>query len=98
MKIIPTSGNFLGLPQSSSAYETSKIVVLSAPYERTVSYGAGTKNGPAAILQASHYVEFFDDEFFRELCFEVGICTQLPLAVGKYPGKRMLAILQETVS
>ena len=65
MKVLPESKNFLALPKESSAYDTSKIVILSAPYEKTVSYGGGTAKGPEAIIDASHYVEFLDDEFFR---------------------------------
>jgi agmatinase len=45
----------------------------------TVSYGSGTKEGPAAILRASHYVEFFDEETHREVFRELGIATVGPL-------------------
>ena len=44
------------------------------PYERTVSYGPGTRNGPGAILEASHYVELYDDELDEEV-FRIGIHT-----------------------
>lgn len=98
MKVLPTSKNFLALPKASSAYDSSKIVILSAPYEKTVSYGGGTAKGPAAILNASHYVEFLDDEFFRELCFDYGIATLPPLDFGKRSGKTMLDYLQRAVS
>jgi agmatinase len=100
MKVLPTYSNFLALPKESSAYDESKIVILSAPYEKTVSYGGGTASGPApaAILNASHYVEFLDDEFFRELCFEQGIATLPPLVFGKREGKSMLDYLQLAVS
>jgi agmatinase len=98
MKVLPTSKNFLALPKESSAYASSKIVVLSAPYEKTVSYGGGTAKAPAAILKASHYVEFLDDEFFRELCFEQGIATMPPINFGKRAGKTMLDYLQGAVS
>ncbi len=98
MKVLPTSKNFLALPKESSAYETSKIVILSAPYEKTVSYGGGTAKGPEAIINASQYVEFLDDEFFRELCFEEGIATLPPLVFGKRIGKFMLNYLQQAVS
>jgi agmatinase len=98
MKALTTSKNFLALPKESSSYETSKIVILSAPYEKTVSYGGGTAKGPEAIINASHYVEFLDDEFFRELCFEQGIATLLPVAFGNRTGKPMLDYLQESVA
>src|SRR5438876_11775910 len=98
MKVLPTSGNFLALPKESSLYDSSKIVIISAPYEKTVSYGGGTAKGPAGILKASHFVEFLDDEFFRELCFDVGIATLPLLAFGTRAGKQMLDSLQNAVA
>lgn len=79
---LDTRLNFLALPKKSSLYETSKIAVLPVPYEYTVSYGGGTKEGPKAILAASKYVEFFDEELGRELCFDVGIATMRALSFG----------------
>jgi len=75
MKTLTVKNNFLGLNKKYSSYETSDIVILQAPLEKTVSYGKGTKIGPKEILKASHYVEFFDEELNKELCFEKGICT-----------------------
>ena len=75
--------NFLGLESQISSYGSSRIVVLPVPYEHTVSYGGGTGRGPGAILDASRYVEFFDEELGVELCKSVGIATLPPLALGK---------------
>jgi|WetSurMetagenome_2_1015567.scaffolds.fasta_scaffold142377_2 agmatinase len=79
MKTLGIEENFLGIEDEYSGYEHSKIVVIPAPYEHTVSYGGGTKNGPSAILDASHYVEFFDEETGREVHKEHGVATLLPL-------------------
>jgi agmatinase len=68
------SSNFLGIPEEEHTLEKSRVVVLPVPYERTVSYGVGTKNGPAAILEASHYVELYDDELDEET-YRIGIHT-----------------------
>ena len=46
------SNSFLGIPEAENTLEKSRVVVLPVPYERTVSYGVGTRNGPAAILMA----------------------------------------------
>ena len=89
--------NFLGLPREQSSFDTSKIVVLPVPYEATVSYGHGTKNGPAAILEASHFVEFFDEETKREICREHGICTLPPLKVAAKKPEAVLETLNRTV-
>ncbi|PID57324.1 MAG: agmatinase [Ignavibacteriae bacterium] len=75
MKELSIKKNFLSIEKKYSSYKNSEIVILQAPLEKTVSYGKGTKNGPKEILKASHYVEFFDEEFDRELCFEKGICA-----------------------
>ncbi len=40
----------------------AKFLILPIPYEQTTSYIGGTKNGPEAIIRASHYVELFDEE------------------------------------
>ncbi len=79
MNILTKEQNFLGLEEKFSSFESSEIVVLPAPFEKTVTYGKGTANGPAELLKASHYVEFYDEELNRELCFEKGIATLTPL-------------------
>jgi agmatinase len=96
-KVLPTASNFLALPAEFSAYDKSKIVILSAPYEKTTSYGGGTDKAPAAIIKASHYVEFLDDEFFTELCFEHGIATLPPIIYGKLSGRAALKHLEAAV-
>ena len=75
MKFLETEKNFLGIEKEYSGYDNSRIVILQAPLEKTVSYGGGTARGPEEILNTSHYVELYDEETDRELCFEKGICT-----------------------
>ena len=75
MKTLDMENNFLALEKQHSNYDNSNIVILPVPYEYTVSYGKGTERGPAAIINASHYVEFYDEEFQKELCFGKGIAT-----------------------
>jgi agmatinase len=83
MKELGIKQNFLAIDKKYSNYKDSGIVVISAPLEKTVSYGKGTAKGPQEILEASHYVEFYDEELNRELCFEKGICTLAPLDFKK---------------
>lgn len=66
--------NFLGLDEESSDFDRAKVVILPVPYESTVSYGGGTGNGPGAIIEASRYIELYDQELDSEP-YEVGICT-----------------------
>ena len=74
---------FLAIDESISNFDNSKVVIVSAPYEHSVSYGEGTIDGPDAILEASAFVEFYDDEFDRELCAEIGIATADPIMFGE---------------
>ena len=67
MKVLGKNKNFLAIPAKISNYKNSKIVILQAPLEKTVSYGKGTKGGPKGILKASHFVEFFDEELNKEI-------------------------------
>lgn len=78
MQTLSSENNFLAI-DTHSTLDESAIAIVSAPYEHTVSYGGGTRLGPKGILEASAYVEFYDDEFDTELCFEKGIATIAPL-------------------
>lgn len=51
------NGKLFGLPFE---YEDSQVVILPVPWEVTVSYRAGTAQGPQAILEASTQVDLFD--------------------------------------
>ncbi|BAY96398.1 arginase/agmatinase/formiminoglutamase [Tolypothrix tenuis PCC 7101] len=51
------NGNLLGLPFD---YESANLIVFAVPWEVTVSYGAGTANGPQQILDASIQLDLFD--------------------------------------
>ena len=73
--------NFLGIPDDQARYETSRGVVVPVPWEATVSYGAGTAKGPAAILDASRYVELYDEVLREEPYRKGGIHTAVPADV-----------------
>lgn len=49
------------LPQHRS-FADSKAVILPVPFDRTTSYGQGTKHGPRELLLASAQVELWDEE------------------------------------
>ncbi|MEA5525888.1 agmatinase SpeB [Nodularia spumigena] len=51
------NGNIFGLPCD---YESANLIVIAVPWEVTVSYGAGTANGPQQILDASIQLDLFD--------------------------------------
>lgn len=55
---MPDSGIY-GLPFSE---DDSFVVVQPIPFEATTSYGGGTSEGPAVVLEASKQVDLFDFE------------------------------------
>ena len=74
--------NFLGLDAEHSAYDTSRAVIVPIPFEATVSYMGGTKNGPRAIIQASTQIELYDRDFRGEPALDYGVHTLPYLALG----------------
>lgn len=88
--------NFLAIEEMYSSYESSEIAILPIPYELTTSYGKGTRKGPRAILKASAFVEFFDDETEREICFEKGITTIKPLEFEGLSQMECLSLIEKT--
>jgi agmatinase len=67
--------NFLGLEGDDASWEDAGVVILPIPYESTVSYQGGTKLGPDAVIQASRFIELYDQELDAEPGPEVGVCT-----------------------
>ncbi len=61
-----------GIEGELMGFKKSKAVILKVPYERTTTYMQGTKNGPQAIINASKYMEVFDEELSQET-YRIGI-------------------------
>jgi agmatinase len=83
--------NFLDLPPEISDPTTAHAVVWPVPYEATTSYGEGTRRGPAAILEASAQVEFYDIELDAEPC-RMGIGTLAPPKLARDPAAAVEAL------
>jgi agmatinase len=66
--------SYLGLDEASSDFDGAAVVIMPVPYEATTSFGGGTGGGPAAIIEASRYIELYDQELDGEP-YEVGIAT-----------------------
>ncbi len=73
-----TPNNYFAIDAEHSSYDSAKFVILPIPYDATASFKTGCRNGPSAIMAASHHVEYYDDELAREY-HEVGIATLDPL-------------------
>lgn len=81
--------NYLGLEEEYSSFKKSKAVIFQAPYDKTTTYIHGAANGPAAIIDASRYMERFDDELNQET-FKIGIHTMDPLPVENLSSEDMV--------
>lgn len=90
---------FLGADVAAT-YDAAKVVILPIPYEATTTYRRGCENGPDAILEASHQVEYYDEELDREIGIDVGIYTHTPIADTRnqqVSALQMLEVTEETV-
>jgi len=63
---------FLDLPPSSCDPSTAGVAILSLPVDLTASWKRGTAEGPAAIIEASHHIEHYDDELALDLTRAAG--------------------------
>ena len=90
--------NFLGLEEPWCHPEQAGVYVLPAPYEHTSSYVPGSDQGPSAIIDASHQVEFYDEtlrcEPFREWG---GIATVTPLELNGKVDQQAVEAIEEFV-
>jgi agmatinase len=66
-------GALFGLPFTP---ETSELIIIPIPWEVTVSYSAGTADGPQAILEASAQVDLFVKNLHD--AWKLGMCM-LPI-------------------
>ncbi len=90
--------NFLGLEGDLARPERARAWILPVPYEATTSYGAGTREGPQAIIAASRQVELFDREFGCEPVHTIGIHTLNPLALDHRSPEAMVAAIETAVA
>lgn len=76
--------NFAGLTGHWADYDTSRIVVLPVPYDKTSSWVHGAECGPEAFLEASVQLEWLDTETMTEV-YRQGIHTAAPVTEDSTP-------------
>ncbi|MFA6320974.1 MAG: agmatinase [Candidatus Omnitrophota bacterium] len=81
--------NFIALPDEYSSFKKAKVAIMQVPYDKTTTYIHGTSLGPAAIIDASKYMELYDDDINQET-FKLGIHTMEPLPVGGLSSEEMV--------
>lgn len=95
-KTLDSNQCFLAPPEKElSEYNHSKVCIQQLPYEHTSSYHEGSKNGPSAIVEASHYVEFFDEETGEEAYKNTGVCTLKPLDFGSHVDAQAMGLIYD---
>jgi agmatinase len=86
---------FLGGPESAAELDRARVVILPFGYEGGVSYGKGAAIGPQAVLEASQYLELYDEVLDTEPN-QIGIFTVAPPAIAEEP-EQMVEQLQAMV-
>lgn len=92
-KPFPDRNGFLKL---TVPFVDAGFLILPVPYEQTTSYGTGTRNGPDAIIKASHYLELFDEEYGIEP-YRKGIQTLGPIVFDRSPAESSIEKIYKTV-
>lgn len=88
------SKQFLEYEAEQISIETAQVMILPFPYEGGISYGKGTGQAPDAILEASAYLEVYDEVLDAEP-YRVGIATVEPPEIPEQP-EAMIQTLYET--
>jgi agmatinase len=96
MKCYNHKKNFLAIEDEAYySFDNAKYVIQSAPYEHTSSYISGSKKGPEAILKASHFVEFYDEELDQETFKKGGICTLPPMDFDEKVNEKAVKLIEK---
>src|SRR5579884_171858 len=74
------SRNFMHLDDEFSDFTRAHVVVVPVPYDLSTTYRPGTREGPAAIIDASRNLELYDIEL-RRSPYEIGIATLPPVEI-----------------
>jgi len=87
--------NFGGLEAETADFDGAKVLIWPVPFEKTVSYGGGTKDGPHAIIDASRNMELFDEEIGGETA-QIGIHTLEAIDADREVNEMMQVLYDET--
>jgi agmatinase len=79
-----------------TTWDNSRVVILPVPFDATSTWIKGADKGPAALLDASYNLEFYDIETGSEV-YKHGIFTDNPLEAGLCP-ERMSGQLRRRVN
>ncbi|MFH1941658.1 MAG: agmatinase [bacterium] len=86
---------FLGLEPAYTSFDDAAVAILPFPYEGGISYGRGTAGAPDAVLEASYFLELYDEVLKAEV-HRMGIATVAPPTIPGEP-ERMIQTIQSMV-
>lgn len=87
---------FADIPDVYREYNSSEIVILPIPYDKTATWMKGAAEGPQAILEASYHLELYDIETRTEV-YRHGICTFPPVSCPENPGEMVAEVRQKAL-
>ena len=87
--------NFLDLAPEDSDPTRSGVMILPLPVDLTASWVRGTAAGPAAIIDASHHLERFDEQLEIDPCSAAGGIATHPTPVLSTDPKRATEEIHE---
>jgi agmatinase len=83
--------NWFDIPSPFCDYGHARVIIIPAPYEGTVSWGKGTSLAPAAIREASPYIEHYNLILGSEP-YRIGIHGVEPLILPADPWQAALTV------
>lgn len=99
MESLPAENNFLGITDPElCSYEHAKFVIQQVPYEHTSSYISGSAKGPDAMIQASHFVEFYDEELDMESFRNGGIATLKAIDFDEHVDADAISLIEKSTN
>ncbi|MDA0902309.1 MAG: agmatinase [Proteobacteria bacterium] len=98
LDFLPQTEGFLGIEEEYLKNPLdAKAIVVPFGLETDFSHSSGTRTGPRAIIKASHQIELFDEDQWRETFREIGIATLKETQITT-PIEESLKQIQGTIS
>lgn len=85
-----------GGPEAYCSCDKASVIIMPAPFELSTSYIKGTAKGPDAILNASAYMELYDEELNIET-YKLGIHTAGSISAAKNAEAWLKSIASGTI-
>jgi agmatinase len=89
--------NFAGLKEPFSDFDTAHVVILPVPYDATSEWHKGSRYGPQAIIEASEFLELYDQELDTEV-YNIGIHTLPAVHIPDDKPETMIESVYQTAS